>query len=194
MKPASRRLETCLDGADLSRTVIIGTSCAGKSTLAKKLSQTLDAPHIELDALHWLPDWVERPDEELHALAEQALRTDRWIVDGNYRQLRSLVWPRAMAIVWLNYSFATVFSRAVRRTLRRSLRREPIYSGNRESLRRALFSRDSILLWVLTSHGRLRREYRAIFDAAAPGTQTRIELRRPHEAEALVASLADSRQ
>ncbi|HVX60286.1 MAG TPA: hypothetical protein VHC19_06790 [Pirellulales bacterium] len=179
---------------DFSRTVIIGTSCAGKSTLAKKFSQKLDAPHVELDALHWLPDWIERPDEELRALAEQALRADRWIVDGNYRQLRELVWPRATAIVWLNYSLATVFARAVRRTLRRSLRRETLYSGNRESLRRALFSRDSILLWVLTSHGRLRREYDSVFKDFSHGPQTLIRLRRPHEAEELVDSIVSSRQ
>ncbi len=179
---------------DFSRTVIIGTSCAGKSTLAKRLSQRLDAPHVELDALHWLPGWIERPDEEFYAMAEQSLRADRWIVDGNYLQLRKLVWPRATAIVWLNYSLATVFSRAVRRTLRRSLRRETLYSGNRESLRRALFSPDSILLWVLTSHSRLRREYESVFNEFSHGPQTLLRLRRPRDAEELVESIVSSRR
>lgn len=193
LKPAAQS-DLLQSPVDFSRTVIIGTSCAGKSTLAKKLSQTLDAPHVELDALHWLPDWIERPNEELCALAEQALRAEHWVVDGNYRQLRELVWPRATEIVWLNYSFATVFSRAVRRTLMRSLRRETLYSGNRESLRRAFFSRDSILLWVLTSHGRLRREYEAVFNDSQRVPQALIELRRPREAEALVETILSSRQ
>lgn len=40
------------------RIVIIGTTSSGKSTLAEKLAQTLGLDFIELDALHWEPDWV----------------------------------------------------------------------------------------------------------------------------------------
>ena len=60
-------------------------------------------------------------------------------------------------VVWLNYSFPVVLWRAYRRTLIRSARRQPIFSENKETIRRAFFSRKSILLWVFTTY-RLRRE------------------------------------
>jgi hypothetical protein len=87
-----------------------------------------------------------------------AVAAERWIVDGNYAPVRDLVWPRATCVIWLNYSFPLVMARAIRRTLTRAISREELFSGNKESLRMAFFSRESILLWVLTTHrGRRRR-------------------------------------
>jgi hypothetical protein len=76
------------------------------------------------------------------------------------------VWPRATSIVWLNLRFATVFARALRRTMRRSLTGEELYAGNRESLGRAFLSRESILLWVLQTYGRRRREFQLLKQGA----------------------------
>ena len=47
---------------DLRRVAVVGTSCAGKTTFAKALAAQLQAPHIELDALHHGPGWVPRPE------------------------------------------------------------------------------------------------------------------------------------
>jgi adenylate kinase family enzyme len=49
---------------EMARTVVIGTSCSGKTTFARDLARTLGLPHIELDALHWQPNWVSRSAEE----------------------------------------------------------------------------------------------------------------------------------
>ena len=49
-------------------------------------------------------------------------------------------------------------------------------------------SRDSIILWAITSHRRVRREYRRIFDDGDLPHLRVIELRGPAEAEAFVAS------
>ena len=48
----------------MRRVVVVGCSGAGKSTLATRIADVLGAPHIELDALHWGPDWtpVDPPD------------------------------------------------------------------------------------------------------------------------------------
>ena len=35
----------------LSRVVVVGTTCSGKTTFANRLAVLLDAPHVELDAL-----------------------------------------------------------------------------------------------------------------------------------------------
>jgi hypothetical protein len=82
-----------------------------------------------------------------------------WVCDGNYSPVRDLVWGRADALVWLDYPMGLVFRRVLWRTLRRSLSREPLWAGNRESLAMSFLSRDSILLWVLTTWRRRRREY-----------------------------------
>ena len=53
-------------------------------------------------------------------------------------------------------------SRLTRRTLRRSLTREELWgTGNRESLGRSFFSRQSILLWALKTHRRNRERFGA---------------------------------
>jgi adenylate kinase family enzyme len=141
-----------------SRIVIVGTSCSGKTTLARQLAHALDLRHVELDRLNWGPDWTKRPDfrERVH----DAVGADRWVVDGNYSEVRDLVWPRATAIVWLNLPFHVVLAQALLRTFRRILMKDRLYAGNRETFAKAFFDRDSILLWVLRSYHRRRRDYR----------------------------------
>jgi adenylate kinase family enzyme len=143
----------------LSRVAVIGTSCSGKSTLASSLANALGTPHIELDAVHWGPNWMPSPVEEFRTIVDLATSQSHWVCDGNYAMVRDLVWPRATSIVWLNYPFPLVFKRALRRTLGRCFRGAILYGGNRESFSKSFLSRDSILLWVFNSHWRLEREY-----------------------------------
>jgi adenylate kinase family enzyme len=178
---------------DLRRVAVVGTSCSGKTTFATALAARLQAPHIELDALHWRPNWIEAPREEFRAAVAAATTADRWVSDGNYSVVRDLVWGRATAVIWLNYRFPTVMGRALWRTVTRSLSGEELYSGNRESLRNAFLSRDSILLWVVTTYRRNRRRYAALFEDAAFAHLDRLELRRPRDATRFVADLPANR-
>jgi adenylate kinase family enzyme len=161
------------------RLIVIGTSCSGKTTLAKRIAQQLGCPHIELDALHWGPNWVERPTEDFQRLVREAIAGNRWVVDGNYAVVRDITWPRATTVIWLNYSFGRVLVRALTRTVRRSLMKEELYSGNRESLRRALFHRDSILWWVISTFHRRRRVYCQLREAQLYAHLDWVEIRRP---------------
>jgi adenylate kinase family enzyme len=149
---------------DLRRVIVIGTSCSGKTTFSRNLSIALGHPHVEFDALYWLPNWVIRPQDEFCKAVEEATSVDRWIVDGNYGNDRelSLTWPRATSVIWLNYSLTVVFPRGLLRTLRRSISREELHSGNRESLYEAFFTRESVLLWMLRTHRQRREQYAAI--------------------------------
>jgi adenylate kinase family enzyme len=176
---------------DLSRTVVVGTSCSGKTTFARRLAARLGVPAIELDALHWLPDWQERDPAGFLALVEQATAAPAWVADGNYGRARSLLWPRASAVVWLNYPFPIVAARALRRTVVRGIAREELWSGNRESLLMAFLSRRSILWWVLTTYRRRRREYRALFDQPPWPHLALIELPHPRAAARCLADLRD---
>ena len=167
--------------SSIARVAVIGTSCAGKTTFARSLGRLLDFPHIELDAFHWLPNWIERPDDEFCALTARAISQDCWVLDGNYTVVRELVWSRATTLVWLNYSFPTVLWRALTRTFRRSVTKEEIFAGNRESLRMALLSRDSILWWVVSTFYPRRKQYRQLFDAATFPQLDYLEFRNPSD-------------
>jgi adenylate kinase family enzyme len=147
----------------LSRVAIVGTSCSGKTTLAGTLAAELGAPRIELDALHWGPNWTPRPREALRESVDCATSQPHWICDGNYSVVRDLVWQRATALVWLNYSFPFVLRRALHRTLSRCFYRTRLYADNQETFRKAFLSSDSILLWVCQTHWQHRHRLPVAF-------------------------------
>src|SRR5262249_4319881 len=130
---------------------VVVESGSGKSTFGRQLALVTKSPYVELDELHWAENWTERPDSEFAEAVHTATQGKSWVVDGNYSIVRHVLWPRATHIVWLNFSRRVVFSRILRRTMRRALLRERLWHGNRESLFRAFFSRESILLWSLAT-------------------------------------------
>jgi adenylate kinase family enzyme len=147
------------------RIVVIGTSGSGKTTLADLLAGRFGLPHIELDGLHWEPNWTEAATPIFRQRVAAAVAGDAWIVDGNYSKARDLIWPRADTIVWLDYPLWLILWRLLRRTSRRVLWREPLWNGNRERLLAQIASRDSIFLWVLQTYGRRRREFPALLSS-----------------------------
>lgn len=176
----------------LVRIVVVGTSCSGKTTFASRIASSLNIPHIELDKHHWLPDWQERPDEEFLALLEHDTNRGSWVADGNYAVARELLWGRSTDVVWLKYSFPLVFWRALKRTLRRSFLGEPFVHGNRETIRHSFFSRESILWWVITTHGRRFRQYPALLARYEQTGKTVHILSSPAEAEQFLRRLETS--
>jgi adenylate kinase family enzyme len=175
------------------RVVVIGTSGAGKTTFARALAERLGTAFVELDQLHWLPGWRERPDAEFRPLVERAVSGDTWVVDGNYGVVRDIVWPRANVAIWLNLGLAMVLWRALRRSIGRSLSGEPFWHDNRESLSRAFLSRDSILLWILTTYRRRRLEFAALRESAKYPNIQWIEFRQPGEAARWLARVIGPR-
>ncbi len=152
-----------MDNLSTRRISVIGTTGSGKTTIAQELSHRLDIPHIELDALNWQENWTETPNEIFRQRVASVVQAERWIVDGNYSRCRDLVWVRADTVVYLDYSFWRIFWQLLRRTFRRSFQKVELWNGNREHLPKAFFSKDSILLWMLTTFHRRRRQYAALF-------------------------------
>ena len=145
------------------RVSVVGTSCSGKTTLAKRISSACNIPHVELDLIHWLPNWTPRPIDEFREAVRAAASGEQWVIDGNYSKVRDLIWPRATDVVWLNLPFATVFRRALTRTAKRVLTGEEVFPGSRETIRLVLFDRDSIVWWVIRTHRRRQRAYERLF-------------------------------
>jgi adenylate kinase family enzyme len=173
---------------NLTRVVVVGTSCAGKTTLARRLAGILGIEHIELDSVYWGPEWTPRPDfiQSVLAIAQRP----RWVIDGNYSAVRDIIWRRCSAIVWLDYSFARVFSQALQRTARRIITRERLYAGNQETVRSALFDADGIPWWVIRTHGKRRRDFPELLRRPEYGHAAVIRLDRPAAAEAFLSEVS----
>lgn len=140
--------------------VIASASGCGKTTIGRALADRLGAPFHELDALHHGPGWQEASAEELRAKVEPVVATDAWVVDGGYREkLGDLVLERAELVVWLDLPRRVWLPRLLRRTVRRIVRRETLWQGNRETLRGAFWGRDALIPWSLRHFRRRRRLY-----------------------------------
>ena len=46
--------------------IVVGATGSGKSTLAEQLAQKFGLQFIELDAIHWLPEWQQAADRAAH--------------------------------------------------------------------------------------------------------------------------------
>jgi adenylate kinase family enzyme len=171
------------------RISVVGTSGSGKTTTASQIAQRLRIPHVELDALHWEPNWTEAPLDVFRERVMQALSGETWAVDGNYGKVRDIVWGRADTLVWLDYALPVILWQLVRRTVRRSLTREELWSGNRETLSKALFSRNSILSFALKTYRRRRKEYPVLLSHPEHAHLALVHLRSPRETREWLSTL-----
>ena len=170
------------------RISVVGTIGSGKSTFARKASKILNAPYVELDALHWEPNWVETPNEVFRDRVRQSLQGKSWVVDGNYHQVRDIVWGRANIVAWLDYPFRIVIGRLAKRTMRRILTHEELWNGNQEHFR-ALFGKDSVFLWTVKSYRRRRKLYPILLGRPEYSHLTVVRLRFPRDAEEFLSTL-----
>lgn len=144
---------------------MVGNSDSGKTTIAKALSQRLSAPHLEIDSIYHQLGWTPLPLPEFRERVAAFITSDRWVADGNYSEVRDLIWARADTVVWLDPPRSKTMCQLGRRTLGRAVTRHELWNGNRESLRDVL-SRDperSVLVWSWNQHGK----YRALYEEAS---------------------------
>ncbi|MEK7194542.1 MAG: hypothetical protein AAB660_02535 [Patescibacteria group bacterium] len=96
------------------RITIIGNTSSGKSTLARKISEQLGIPYLQLDRL-----WFEAgghkseasgPDRErvrayLMENVEKFIQQDSWVSDGWYQRLQPMIAERSDKIIFLDIPF-----------------------------------------------------------------------------------------
>jgi adenylate kinase family enzyme len=179
---------------DLGRRVVVyGPSGSGKTTVGRFLAARLNVPFVELDAVfHARPGWQDLSREEFRreVAALLAAHADGWVFDGNYDHVRDLLLPRADSVVWLRLPFPVVYARLVSRTLRRGYANAELWNGNRETLRQAFFSRDSMLLWGLTAW---RSHHRAAARALATLPHGPVyEVRSPRAVRTFLAGVMEA--
>ena len=66
----------------MERINVVGTSCSGKTTLARRIATRIDASHVEMDALFWGPGWQPVATELFRSRVAEAVGGDRWVLDG----------------------------------------------------------------------------------------------------------------
>lgn len=163
------------------RIQVVGSSCVGKTTFSKKLSEILNIPHVELDFLHWEPNWKEADVEVFKSRISKAIVSDAWIVDGQYSgKIGSLVSKEINIIIWLDMSLFIILKRFFIRTLKRSWTREILWNGCQETLKNSVFKRNSLLMWILNTHRARRAKYLCKFKTPSEGI-TYIRLQSPKE-------------
>lgn len=82
------------------RVLVAGTSGAGKTSLAARLGQALELPHVEIDVLFHGPGWTPRQPFacEVEAFSAQP----GWVTEWQYDSVRALLAERADLLVWLD--------------------------------------------------------------------------------------------
>ncbi len=130
----------------------------GKTTLSRALAERFGLEFVELDALRHMAGWEERPDDDMREVTTSVLdgAQQGWVVDGNYRILRDLIFDRVDAVIVLALPWRVMFWRTLKRSFMRALRREELWNGNRESFRLTFFTRDSVVydMWRRRDHFR----------------------------------------
>ncbi len=173
------------------RVVVVGVTSSGKSTLAEKLAQRFALKYIELDALYWEPNWQPAPLEIFRARVEKAMQTEKWITAGNYYVVRDLLWPKAEAVIWLDYSLGRVLWQLTRRSLSRWWTRELLWGTNYEPfwIHLKLWSKDSLYNWLFQTYWRRRREYPMLLSQPEHQHLKLIRFKNPEETEKWLESL-----
>ena len=87
----------------MERILIVGNSGAGKSTMARALSEKTGLPVVHLDKLFWRENWQHIAREEFDALLQQELEKSQWIIDGNYDRTVSTRLAYCDTVIYLDY-------------------------------------------------------------------------------------------
>jgi adenylate kinase family enzyme len=132
------------------RVLVAGVTGSGKTTFSARIAEMWSLRQVEIDALFHGPNWTPRPEflDDVRAFAAE----DRWVTEWQYtsKGTDEILTPRAQLAVWLDYPYAVVRSRLLRRTLARGILRRELWNGNREKGPWNLLTRDpeqNILAW-----------------------------------------------
>ncbi|MFC7843794.1 adenylate kinase [Streptomyces sp. NPDC057382] len=172
----------------MERILVVGVTGVGKSTLAHILSSRLGLPYHEMDALYFNgPDWAT--NNKLTEDVSRLTAEPHWIIDSlGCPEVRDLLWDRADTVMWLDYSKRVIMPRVLRRSFRRTVTREVLFGGNRETWAGWL-SREHPAWWAWSQHGARRREVeRRVRDTRFAPLDT-LRFRHPNDTAAWLASL-----
>lgn len=168
------------------RIIIIGNSNSGKTTLGERIAGARRVPFIELDALHWEPNWTPAEPDLFRERVRDAIKAPAWVMAGNYSQRREISWPAADTVIWLDLPLQLVIRRILVRSWQRWRSKEMLWGTNYESFwnQLKLWSYDdSLITFTVVNHRKRRRNYPALMDAPEWSHLTFIRLTSPGEVD-----------
>jgi adenylate kinase family enzyme len=79
------------------RIVVWGATGSGKTTVARRLGESLDLGVVELDAIRHANGWDSTGWDDFRAILTQRLDgfTDGWVCEGSYHQVMDIYLSRA---------------------------------------------------------------------------------------------------
>jgi adenylate kinase family enzyme len=157
----------------MARILVIGCPGAGKSTLARRIAESLALPLVHLDREFWLPGWAEPSREIWQSTVEELASRPAWVMDGDFPSTMEVRLRRATHVIWLDFALWRCVARVLRRIARHYGRVRPdMAPGCAERL-------DWPFLKYVWDYKRDCRPTVAAFAAALRPDQTRILLRSP---------------
>ena len=177
-----------------SKILVVGTSGSGKSILAKNVSNILGIKDIELDALFLKENWQESSNTDFREKILQSIKgTSGYVINGNYNKVKDLTWGNADTVIWLDYSRFIVMWRVIKRTFIRIITQEELWSGNKETIKKSFFEKDSIILWAWNTYSKRKAQYKEMIKENPYKIKTYIVFKSPREAKEFVKELKKKR-
>lgn len=87
----------------MKKAIVLGCSGSGKSVFARRLQECTGLPLVCLDNIWWKPDRSHIPRDEFDAALAEVLRTDAWIIDGDYSRTYDTRIRACDAVFFLDY-------------------------------------------------------------------------------------------
>jgi adenylate kinase family enzyme len=87
----------------MKKVLVIGCPGSGKSTFSRALHSALGLPLYHLDMLYWNADKTTVEKSVFLQRLEEALKKDRWIIDGNYLSTMELRLKNCDTVIFLDY-------------------------------------------------------------------------------------------
>lgn len=103
-----------------------------------------------MDQIYHGPNWTKR--ERFEAGLEAFTSAPAWVTEWQFPEARDLLLERADTFLWLDLPFRVVLWRVTLRTLRRWVRQEALWAGNREQPPwKILWDRSNMIRWSIVS-------------------------------------------
>jgi adenylate kinase family enzyme len=95
----------------MKRVLVTGNAGSGKSTLSKKLADSLGLPYFGMDQIVWKEGWKKASDAEEQEKVAELIARDSWVIDGVSYE----VMTAADVVIFLDTSRRVCFWRAAKR-------------------------------------------------------------------------------